>query len=75
MQTVVGALRDIAPETILFLKQLKSIEISVHLPEDEYEVVIDKRIQAVSGESKQIELTYLSATVPTMKSLKARSIG
>ena len=58
VQTVVDALRDIAPETILFLKKLKSIEISVHLPEDEYEVVIEKRIQAVSGESKQVELTY-----------------
>ena len=59
LRTVVAALRHIAPETILFLKTLESIEISVHLPQDNYEVVIEKHIQAVSGESKQVELTYL----------------
>jgi hypothetical protein len=59
VQKVVDALYDIAPETILFLEKLESIEISVHLPDNEYEVVIEKRIQAVSGESKQVELTFL----------------
>lgn len=59
LHNVIKALRDIAPETVLFLEKLRTIEISVHLSDDDYEVVIEKRILAVSGESKQVELTYL----------------
>ena len=33
LREVIDALHDIAPETILFLKKLESIEISVHLPQ------------------------------------------
>jgi hypothetical protein len=57
VRTVVGALRDIAPETLLFLNKLNSIEISIRLPKERYEVIVEKHIQAVTGESKLVELT------------------
>lgn len=57
--SVANALRDIAPETILFLKKLCSIEVSVCLPLDQYEVVIEKSVKADSGRSMLVELTYL----------------
>jgi len=59
VQTVVGALRNIAPETILFLKKLLKIEISVCLPgvNSEYEVIIEKHVRKVNGASKLVELT------------------
>jgi hypothetical protein len=57
VRAVVGALRDIAPETLLFLNKLNSIEISIRLPKERYEVTVEKHIQAVMGESKLVELT------------------
>jgi hypothetical protein len=42
IRKVVDALREIAPETILFLDKLKSIEIFVSLPTQCYEVKINK---------------------------------
>jgi len=61
IQNVIEALRDFAPETILFLQNLSSIEISVHLPEynTEYEVIIEKHVKSSIGPSKLIELSYL----------------
>ena len=51
---VVQSLKDIAPETIIFLKKLKTIELSVDL-EKSYEIIIEK------DDSKYplIRLTYL----------------
>ena len=59
VQTIVEALRDIAPETILFLKKLNSIKISVHLPDEDIRVEIEKHILAASEESRLVELTHL----------------
>ena len=59
VQTIVEALRDIAPETILFLKKLNSIKISVCLPDEDYTVKIEKHTLATSEESRLVELTYL----------------
>lgn len=59
-QTVARALRDIAPETILFLDKLNAINVSVELPEDEHEVEVEKHILADMGESRLVELTYPS---------------
>jgi hypothetical protein len=58
LRTVVDALCDIAPETILFLKKLNSIQISVCLPDDNYAVEIEKHVQPVMGAAKLVELTY-----------------
>lgn len=64
VQAVVNALKDIAPETILFLQKLCSIEISVNLPESnaEYEVIIEKRIKRKVGASKLVEMSYIRRT-------------
>lgn len=59
--TVSRALRDIAPETILFLRKLHALEIYVRITddEDEYEIVIEKSVQRVMQRSSLVELTYL----------------
>lgn len=59
VRSVSKALREIAPETILFLQKLTSLEISIRLPEEEYEVVAEKRILRESGASRLVELSYL----------------
>lgn len=60
VQTVVNSLKDIAPETILFLQKLCSIKISINLPESnsEYEVVIEKCIEREVGASKLVKLSH-----------------
>lgn len=59
IQSVSIALREIAPETILFLQKLTSLEISIQLPDAEYEVVAEKRVVRQSGASQLIELSYM----------------
>jgi len=56
---VTNALRDIAPETILFLTKLKAIQVSVRLPGDEHEVEVEKHVRLEAGPSRLVELTYL----------------
>lgn len=56
---IAEALHDFAPETILFLQKLNSIQVSVHLPDNEYEVEVEKHVFADMGESKLVELIYL----------------
>lgn len=67
VQDVVAALRDIAPETILFLKKLTSIEVSVRLPEQKYDVLVEKRVQAAVGESRLVQLTYLKSSASSQE--------
>ncbi len=50
-----NALQDIAPETILFLSKLKTIEIDVDLPNTHYEIVIEKD----DTKYPVVELTHL----------------
>ncbi|MDT8389833.1 MAG: hypothetical protein RRC34_04915 [Lentisphaeria bacterium] len=53
--TIKKALQKIAPETILFLSKLKTIEIEVELPDESYEIVIEKD----DRHAPLIELTHL----------------
>jgi hypothetical protein len=55
VKQVIKALMDIAPETILFLKKLKTIKIEVSTPEANYEIDIEKD----DTKAPLIELTYL----------------
>ena len=50
---VVKSLKDIAPETVIFLKKLKTIELSVNL-EEQYEIIIEKD----DSEFPLVKLTY-----------------
>lgn len=59
VNAVNDALREIAPETILFLKKLFCLEISINLPDIAYEVVVEKQILRDTGISKLVELSYL----------------
>ena len=59
VETIAEALRDFAPETILFIQKLNSIQVSVHLPNNECKVKVEKHVLADLGESKLVELTYL----------------
>jgi len=62
VQTVSKALREIAPETILFLKKLTSLEIAIHLPDEKYEVIAEKRIlREIGAASKLVELSYMQS--------------
>ena len=58
-RVVANALRDFAPETILFLTKLKAIQVSVRLPGDEHEVEVEKQVRLEAGRSKLVELTCL----------------
>jgi hypothetical protein len=55
VKQVIKALKDIAPETILFLKKLKTIKIEVSTPEANYEIDIEKD----DTKAPLIKLTYL----------------
>ena len=59
IQSVSKALREIAPETILFLQKLTSLEISIQLQDAEYQVIAEKRVIRQSGASQLIELSYM----------------
>lgn len=54
-ETIRTALQDIAPETILFLSKLKTIEIEVTLSDASYEIVMEKD----EGRAPLLELTHL----------------
>jgi hypothetical protein len=54
-ENVINALKDIAPETILFLKKIKSIEILISLPQDQYQIIIEKN----DKKAPFVELTHL----------------
>lgn len=55
LETITTALQDIAPETILFLSKLRTIEIEVDLPGESYEIVIEKD----DSRAPLVELTHL----------------
>ena len=53
-EKTIRGLQDIAPETILFLNKLKSIEITISLPDESHEIIIEK-----NDTNYPVELTYL----------------
>lgn len=55
VKQVIKTLMDISPETILFLKKLKTIKIEVSTPETNYVIEIEKD----ATKAPLIELTYL----------------
>ncbi len=59
VESISRSLRDIAPETLIFLQKLESIEVAIRLPGETYEVVIEKRIQPIEAGSSRVELTHL----------------
>jgi len=58
-ESVITALRDVAPETILFLKKLEKLEISVCLSDSTstYNLVIEKKVVKTIDKSQLVELT------------------
>jgi len=59
LDSVVKALREIAPETILFLKKLKKLAITISLPgsADTYILLLEKKVVKTVDDSQLIELT------------------
>lgn len=55
---VIKALREISPETILFLKKLKTLEVSINLTDSSslYNLTIEKKVIKTIGDSELIEL-------------------
>ena len=59
VESISRSLREIAPETLIFLQKLESIEVAIRLPGETYEVVIEKQTQPVEAGSSRVELTHL----------------
>jgi len=59
--SVISALRDISPETILFLKKLTKLVISIKVPSStkSYNLEISKKILSTSVNSQLVELTCI----------------
>lgn len=58
---VITALRDISPETILFLKKLTNLVVTIKLPKStkSYNLEISKKVIFTSGNSQLVELTCI----------------
>jgi len=54
-EKTIKGLQDISPETILFLKKLKSVEITISLPDEIHEIIIEKSDSIYPV----VELTYM----------------
>lgn len=58
---VITALRDISPETILFLKKLSNLVITINLPKStkSYNLEISKKVLSTTENSQLVELTCI----------------
>lgn len=58
---VITALRDISPETILFLKKLSNLVITINLPNStkSYNLEISKKVLSTTENSQLVELTCI----------------
>jgi len=61
LETVINSLKDISPETILFLSKINQLDITIRLKGDapDYEISVEKETIKRFGNSRIVELSYL----------------